>query len=67
LITESLPDYERRLLELIEHPEQLRQLRTRLAARRHSSPLFNTPRFTRHLEAAYALAHESADTSSAQG
>ena len=35
-------------------PLYLASLRQRLAERRLQSPLFDTPRFTRHLEAAYS-------------
>jgi predicted O-linked N-acetylglucosamine transferase (SPINDLY family) len=54
LVTHSLPDYERLALRLAGEPARLASLRARLAERRGSSPLFDTARFCRHLEAAYA-------------
>jgi predicted O-linked N-acetylglucosamine transferase (SPINDLY family) len=53
LITYSLEEYEQRALELLREPHKLTELRARLAANRNTHPLFNTERFTRHLEAAY--------------
>ena len=53
LITHTLEDYERLALNLTRQPDTLRQLRTRLAANRDTSPLFNTTQYSRHLEAAY--------------
>ncbi|MEA4839128.1 MAG: tetratricopeptide repeat protein [Rhodospirillaceae bacterium] len=53
LITHSLPDYEARALELIRDPGRLAAIRAKLAERRETSALFDTPRYTRYLEAAY--------------
>ena len=53
LITHSLPDYETRAIELIHDPARLAAIRARLAERRETSPLFDTVRYTRNLEAAY--------------
>jgi predicted O-linked N-acetylglucosamine transferase (SPINDLY family) len=53
LITESVEDYERLALRLAREPELLAQYRKRLADRAPSSPLFDTKRYTRNLEAAY--------------
>jgi predicted O-linked N-acetylglucosamine transferase (SPINDLY family) len=53
LVTPSLAEYEARALHLAQHPEELASLRDRLAQNRLTAPLFDTPRFTRHLEAAY--------------
>jgi predicted O-linked N-acetylglucosamine transferase (SPINDLY family) len=58
LITYSLEAYEARALQLAHHPQELAALRERLAQNRLSAPLFDTPRFTRHLEAAYRLMWE---------
>lgn len=60
LITYSLEEYERRALELIRDPAQLQTLRTRLAQNRERAPLFDTARYTHHLEAAYRTMHECA-------
>ena len=53
LITGSLAAYEARALELAANPASLSELRARLASNRTTHPLFNTRRFTRHLEQAY--------------
>jgi protein O-GlcNAc transferase len=70
LITQSLSEYEQRALELTDvadvsagrapgyTAERLRALRERLAQQRTRAPLFNTPRFTRHLERAYSHMHD---------
>jgi protein O-GlcNAc transferase len=60
LITHTPAEYERKALELARHPEQLQALRTKLAANRGSAPLFDTMRFTRHVEAAYQTMYERA-------
>lgn len=52
LVTHSLDDYQALALRLATEPEALAALRARLAGVR-SSPLFDTPRFARHLEQAY--------------
>ena len=54
LITHGLDAYEARALELAADTVQLGSLRTRLAENRESHPLFDTGRFCRHLEDAYA-------------
>jgi protein O-GlcNAc transferase len=54
LITYSLPEYEQRALELTADPERLTALRQRLTQQRTRAPLFDTARFTRHLESAYS-------------
>jgi predicted O-linked N-acetylglucosamine transferase (SPINDLY family) len=58
LITHSLAEYEARALHLAVHPNELGALRKRLAQNRLTAPLFDTPRFIRHLERAYELMWE---------
>jgi predicted O-linked N-acetylglucosamine transferase (SPINDLY family) len=53
LIAATLPEYERLAVHLARHPDDLRDLRTKLAAHRSTWPLFDTPRFVRNLERAY--------------
>jgi len=53
LITHSLEDYEALALKLATTPTQMAAIRAKLAERRLTSPLFDTARFCRHLEAAY--------------
>jgi predicted O-linked N-acetylglucosamine transferase (SPINDLY family) len=55
LITYTLQEYEALALRLARHPAELAGIRERLAKNRLTAPLFDTPRFTRHLEAAYLL------------
>ncbi|MGL4317244.1 MAG: tetratricopeptide repeat protein [Pseudomonas sp.] len=50
LITDNLPDYERRAIELAQDRAQLRGLRDRLEQGRESSLLFDMPRFVRSFE-----------------
>lgn len=53
LVTTNMQDYERLALELAGNPEKLAALRNRLAQNRDTTPLFDTPKLTRHLESAY--------------
>ena len=53
LITNSLEDYESLALELATNPGKLQALKSKLAKNRGSYPLFDTARYTRHIEAAY--------------
>lgn len=59
LVTDSLEAYEAAALALAQHPEKLGVLRSRLAANRRTCALFDTARFTRHLENAYVMAYEA--------
>ena len=54
LVTHSLADYEALALALAQQPARLAALRARLADQIATAPLFDTPRFTAHLEQAYA-------------
>ena len=53
LITTSLEEYERHARTLALQPTRLATLRHRLAQNRLTTPLFDTERFTRHLEKAF--------------
>lgn len=53
LITHSSKEYEQAAIRLASTPSQLAALHERLTAELPRSPLFDTPRFTRHLETAY--------------
>ena len=57
LITTHLADYEALALTLTTQPARLDELRARLAANRQTSPLFQTKRYCRNLEAAYTEMH----------
>jgi len=54
LIADDLAAYENQALALARSPERLGELRNRLDRNRHAAPLFDTPRFARHLEQAFA-------------
>jgi predicted O-linked N-acetylglucosamine transferase (SPINDLY family) len=58
LITTSLQDYESLALRLAQDPVQLGAIRAKLAHNRHTYPLFDTPRFTHDIEAAYRIMWE---------
>ena len=53
LIAPSLPEYETIALRLARDPDTLSALREKIARNRATSPLFDTEKFTRDLEAAY--------------
>ena len=57
LVTHSPEGYVRRAIELATRPGVLEQIRAKLAANRLITPLFDTARFTRHMEAAYREMH----------
>jgi predicted O-linked N-acetylglucosamine transferase (SPINDLY family) len=53
LATNSLQDYEALAIALAREPERLAQMRATLAARRLTTPLFDTALFARNIEKAY--------------
>ncbi|MEA2080463.1 MAG: hypothetical protein U9P00_11515, partial [Pseudomonadota bacterium] len=53
LICADLAAYEQRATELAHDPTALDTIRDTLARRLRSTPVFDTRRFVRHLEAAY--------------
>ena len=58
LVTTSLEDYENLALSLAREPQRLVAVKARLAANRTNCPLFDTAKFTRQLEAAFATMHD---------
>ncbi|MBU3578377.1 hypothetical protein ICN24_10285, partial [Polynucleobacter sp. UK-Kesae-W10] len=58
LITTTPEQYEARAIELALQPETLIAIKAKLAANRLSTPLFDTPLFTKHLESAYQQMYE---------
>lgn len=52
-VTHSVAEYEERAVRLAREPAMLTAYRHRLEGGRKSAPLFDSPRFTRHLERAY--------------
>ncbi len=53
LVTASPEDYVEQAVALAADPVRMSGLRDVLEARRRTSPLFDTPRFARHIESAY--------------
>jgi predicted O-linked N-acetylglucosamine transferase (SPINDLY family) len=53
LVTQSLADYEALALQLALDPDRLRAIRGKLQANRLTTALFDSRRFTRHLESAF--------------
>jgi predicted O-linked N-acetylglucosamine transferase (SPINDLY family) len=60
LVTHSADDYENLALTLARDPARLKALRDRLAANRATTPLFDTTRLARNIEAAYLALLEKA-------
>ena len=60
LVTQSLADYESLAIRLATEPVLLNALRQKLSTQLRSAPLYDTPRYTRHLEAAYSHMAERA-------
>jgi len=53
LITHTQAAFEARAIELAQDPSALNEIQSKLLAHRDTSPLFDAPLFTRHIEAAY--------------
>ncbi len=58
LVTNNLADYEALALKLASDRALLASIRRKLADNRASCPLFDSDRFRRHIEAAYATMWE---------
>ena len=58
LITKTREDYEDMAVALASDPQHLRAIRDKLAHVRLTAPLFDSRRFTEHLEAAYVAIHQ---------
>ena len=58
LIAPTMADYEMTAIRLGNNPAALSRLKAKLADNRLTTPLFDTARYTRHLEAAYMAMHE---------
>jgi len=67
LIARSHDEYESLALNLATHPEHLAAIRQKLAENRSARPLFDTPRFTRHIEQAYLKMYERHQAGSPPG
>jgi protein O-GlcNAc transferase len=58
LITTTLDAYEQLAVDLATDPEKLTTIKRKLADNRLTAPLFDTQRFTKHLEMAYRAIYE---------
>jgi protein O-GlcNAc transferase len=58
LITSTQVQYENLAVQLAENPQQMTDIKQKLAQNRLTSALFDTRAFTRHLEAAYTRVEE---------
>jgi protein O-GlcNAc transferase len=58
LITSTQEEYEALAIELATNPNKLTEIKLRLGKNYLTTPLFNTPSFTRNLEAAYIKMYE---------
>jgi len=58
LITNTQEEYEALAIEFAMNPQKLTDIKLKLARNRLTTPLFDTPLFTKNLEAAYIQMHE---------
>jgi protein O-GlcNAc transferase len=58
LITHTEKEYESVAVGLAVNPAKLMDIKERLASNRLATPLFDTPLFAKHIEAAYTAMHE---------
>ena len=59
LITTTQEQYEATAIELANNPEKLKAIKYKLERNRLTTALFDTPRFARHIEAAYRQMYEA--------
>jgi predicted O-linked N-acetylglucosamine transferase (SPINDLY family) len=57
LIMATPQAYEQMAIDLATQPDRIAMIKRKLAENRLTSPLFDTERFTKHIEAAYAAMH----------
>ena len=58
LITNSQAEYENLAVKLATNPQMLTIINEKLTKNRHTTPLFDTPLFTKHIETVYAQMYE---------
>jgi protein O-GlcNAc transferase len=59
LITTTLEEYETLAVELALDPDRLERIKQRLNRNRHTTALFDSPLFTKHLESAFTAMHKN--------
>ena len=58
LITYTQEEYEQKAISLAKNPHELSAIKDRLLVNRFTTPLFDTPLFTKHIEQGYLMAYE---------
>ena len=58
LVTKTQAEYEALAIELASDPNKLKVIKDKLEGNRFTTPLFDTPRFAKHIEAAYSMMYE---------
>jgi len=58
LISHTVEEYEALALELATNPAKLKQVKSKLAQNRDTSPIFDTEKFTRHIESGFQQAYQ---------
>jgi len=58
LIAKNLTDYRDKAVHLAGNRDELAQIKARLQSNRMTTPLYDTPRLTRHMEAAYEIMYQ---------
>jgi predicted O-linked N-acetylglucosamine transferase (SPINDLY family) len=58
MITTTQEEYERLAIELATNPEKIKTIKKKLANNLPTAPLYDTPLFTKNLEAAYQVMYE---------
>ena len=58
LITASQDEYETTAIELATYPEKLHAIKEKIERNRLTTALFDTPRFTKHIESAFTQMYE---------
>jgi len=64
LVTQTQKDYEALAIELATSSAKLKAIKDKLSTNRHSSPLFDTTQFNKHIEHAYDKMYECYQTNS---
>ena len=62
LVTTTQEQYEANAIELAPNPAKLRAIKDKIEQNRLTTALFDTPRFTKHIEAAYTQMYERYQT-----
>ena len=58
LVTQTQAEYEALAIELATSPAKLKVIKDKLERNRLTTPLFDTPKFTKHIEKAYTMMFE---------